>query len=179
MQAAALDLFERQGYGATTVEQIAAAAGVTSMTFFRHFSTKHGVVMDDPYDPLIADAVAAQPGDLPALDRACRGLAAAWARLPADERGDTWRRVRVIAAHPTLRARMWENTERTQAIIVDALTATGATRHEAQVAAGACLGALVAALLEWGRTRDRTLGDLVESALAQLSPGSPSRAAVP
>ena len=38
--AVALDLFERQGYRATTVAQIADAAGVTSMTFFRHFPTK-------------------------------------------------------------------------------------------------------------------------------------------
>ena len=38
--AVALDLFERQGYRATTVAQIADAAGVTSMTFFRHVPTK-------------------------------------------------------------------------------------------------------------------------------------------
>ena len=36
----ALDLFERQGYNATTTAQIADGAGVTQMTFFRHFPTK-------------------------------------------------------------------------------------------------------------------------------------------
>ena len=38
--AAALDLFARQGYERTTVAQIAAAAGVTEMTFYRHFGSK-------------------------------------------------------------------------------------------------------------------------------------------
>ena len=39
----ALELFEEQGYEPTTVEQIARAAGVTPMTFFRHFPTKDAV----------------------------------------------------------------------------------------------------------------------------------------
>ncbi|MGI8625513.1 MAG: helix-turn-helix domain-containing protein, partial [Geodermatophilaceae bacterium] len=40
---AALDLFGVHGYDATTVAQIAAAAGVTEMTFFRHFRSKADV----------------------------------------------------------------------------------------------------------------------------------------
>lgn len=46
----ALELFERQGFEQTTVAQIAAGAGVSEMTFFRHFSAKHRVLFDDPYD---------------------------------------------------------------------------------------------------------------------------------
>lgn len=175
LQSAALDLCEVQGFDATTVEQIAAAAGVTPMTFFRHFATKSAVVMDDPYDPVIGEAVAAQPAQLAALERACRGLAAAWARLPTGERADTWRRVRIIAESPTLRAQLWQNTERTQAVIARALTDSGVGRQEAQVAAGACLGAVVAALLEWGRSAEGELNDLIAGALAQLSPGSAAR----
>ena len=37
---AAMDLFTRGGYEKTTVAQIAAAAGVTEMTFYRHFGSK-------------------------------------------------------------------------------------------------------------------------------------------
>jgi AcrR family transcriptional regulator len=37
---AAVELFEAQGVKATTVEEIAARAGVSSRTFFRHFATK-------------------------------------------------------------------------------------------------------------------------------------------
>src|SRR4051812_42980700 len=74
LQAHALRLFEEQGYERTTVAQIAAAAGVSHMTFFRNFPTKEDVVLDDPYDPLLADAVGAQPRDLSALERVRLGL---------------------------------------------------------------------------------------------------------
>lgn len=45
--AAALDLFARQGFEATSVEQIARAAGVSRSTFFRQFGGKDDVVFAD------------------------------------------------------------------------------------------------------------------------------------
>jgi AcrR family transcriptional regulator len=45
--AAALDLFARQGFDATSVEQIAHAAGVSRSTFFRQFGGKEDVVFAD------------------------------------------------------------------------------------------------------------------------------------
>ncbi|MEQ6897131.1 TetR/AcrR family transcriptional regulator [Microbacterium sp. KR10-403] len=44
---AALDLFDRQGFEATSVEQIAQAAGVSRSTFFRQFGGKDDVVFAD------------------------------------------------------------------------------------------------------------------------------------
>lgn len=55
---AAVDLCERQGYERTTVEQIAAAAAVTSRTFSRYFGTKEAVVLA-MVDELV-DATAAE-----------------------------------------------------------------------------------------------------------------------
>lgn len=43
---AAMRLFGRQGFGATTVDEIATAAGVGRRTFFRYFPTKEDVVLD-------------------------------------------------------------------------------------------------------------------------------------
>ena len=42
---AAWTLFDREGYEATTVEQIAEAAGISRRSFFRYYSSKEGVVV--------------------------------------------------------------------------------------------------------------------------------------
>lgn len=45
--AAAVDLFEKEGFAATTIDDIAAAAGVSRTTFFRHCATKESAVLVD------------------------------------------------------------------------------------------------------------------------------------
>jgi AcrR family transcriptional regulator len=44
---AAVELFERDGVAATTVDDIAAAAGISRTTFFRHCSSKEAAVLVD------------------------------------------------------------------------------------------------------------------------------------
>src|ERR1700756_2954703 len=60
----ALRLFREQGYQATTVEQIAAAAEVLPSTFFRYFPTKEDLVLQDDMDTRLLDAFARQPTGL-------------------------------------------------------------------------------------------------------------------
>lgn len=43
--AAAFDLFEKQGFRNTTIEEIGQAAGVSARTVFRHFETKSDLVL--------------------------------------------------------------------------------------------------------------------------------------
>ena len=147
-------LFVHQGFDETTVAQIAEAAGVTQMTFFRYFPTKEAVVFDDPYDPVIADLIAAQDPGLPAMERVRLGLLAAWSAVPHSVDDATREKIRLIAGHTRLAAGIWENNRRTEDMIVQALTGTGAGRVEARVAAGACLGGLTAALLDWASAPD-------------------------
>ena len=159
-------LFLQQGYDETTVAQIAHRVGVSTMTFFRHFPTKESAVLDDAYDPVIADLVAAQDPGLPALERVCRGLAAAWGAMPEPAADATRARIALIAGHPRLAAGVWDNNRRTEDLIVTALMESGVNRVEARVAAGACLGGITAALLDWAADPGgQELRDRITSAL--------------
>ena len=44
LERAAIELFAQQGYDDTTVEQIAAGAGLNRSTFFRHFGDKREIL---------------------------------------------------------------------------------------------------------------------------------------
>lgn len=164
----ALDLFGLQGYDATTVAQIAAAAGVTEMTFFRHFSSKSDVLLDDPYDPLVAASVARQPRGLDPITRVVRGIQATWRTIPATQGAAIKRRVRIAAQTPSLRAAMWQNTERTQRVIVEQLVDDGVDRLAAQIAAAAVLAGITAALLEWAMAEGEGLDPVMQTALSVL-----------
>jgi AcrR family transcriptional regulator len=167
----ALDLFDRDGYDGTTVARIAAAAGVSEMTFFRHFGSKEALLLDDPYDPMIAAAVAAQPRDLPPLIRAAAGIRASWARIP--ETAESVRRRLRLAADPALRGAVTRNTLETERVVAAQLVADGADPAAARIAAAALLAALMAALLDWAAGDDEsTMGTAIERALDVLEGGS-------
>ena len=64
LQQAADRLFAERGYGATTVRDIAEAAGVTERTFFRYFAGKEELIIEDALGwlPVLLEAVRARPG---------------------------------------------------------------------------------------------------------------------
>jgi AcrR family transcriptional regulator len=70
IQSAALRLFDEQGYAATTVEQIAAAADVSRATFFNYFAGKDATLLDqDPQERRAWQAqMAERPPDEPLWD---------------------------------------------------------------------------------------------------------------
>lgn len=164
----ALDLFELNGFEATTVSQIATAAGVTPMTFFRHFAAKENVLLDDPYDPVIAAAVISQPRSLPALLRVTHGIRAAWAQLPEPESELVRRRVRVAALTPALRNAAGANSGQTERLITEALKSGGVAPLPARAAAAAAMAAVTAALFEWATEPTLTLADAVATVLNVL-----------
>jgi AcrR family transcriptional regulator len=80
---AAVDLCLRQGYEATTVEQIARAADVSTRTFSRYFATKDAVfiaVLDDFAEAIVAE-LTAQPPDLGPLEALRAAHAAVLGRM--------------------------------------------------------------------------------------------------
>ncbi|MDQ8705627.1 TetR family transcriptional regulator [Streptomyces sp. LHD-70] len=76
LAAAAMELFATKGYEATTVDEIAATAGVARRTFFRHFRSKEEAIFPDHDDTLTrAEAVLnAAPAHEHPLDTVCRGI---------------------------------------------------------------------------------------------------------
>ena len=168
----ALDLFTRNGYEQTTVAEIAAAAGVSQMTFFRYFPSKQAVVVGDPYDPLIGEAVANQPYHLPPMERARRGLLSVLGQIREPLDAVTRVQIRLVAGHPTLRARTWENNRATEDAITAALQVDGVSALAARVAAAVCLAAATTAVLDWGADDGGDpLVERIAFALGQLSPG--------
>lgn len=106
LAAAAMELFATKGYEATTVDEIAAAAGVARRTFFRHFRSKEEAIFPDHDDTLVrAEAVlnAAPPHEHP-LDTVCRGIKEVM-KMYAGSPAVSVERYRLTREVPTLRER--------------------------------------------------------------------------
>ncbi|WP_217710530.1 TetR family transcriptional regulator [Streptomyces sp. NA04227] len=104
LAAAAMELFATKGYEATTVDEIAAAAGVARRTFFRHFRSKEEAIFPDHDDTLIrAEAVLnAAPAHEHPLDTVCRGIKEVM-RMYAAQPDISVARYRLTREVPTLR----------------------------------------------------------------------------
>lgn len=186
LREAAYALFEQQGYAATTVDQIAAEAGVGRTTFFRAFGSKEDVIFPD-HDALVA-RVAARLSTLGSDPLAAPIGATEAARIVLEhylDEGDLARaRYRLTASVPTLRDREVSSTAGYRRLFRDALRSwTGEEEGDdlrAEVIAGSIVTAHNHVLRRWLRGAvddagaraelDRALG-LV---LASLSASTPS-----
>jgi len=167
----ALDLFERHGYEQTSAAQIAAATGVSEMTFFRHFSTKDQILLDDPYDDELVSAVAARPLNEPPLARTVNALRTAWAAIPEPAVEVVRRRTRIVANTPALRAAISRNNQQTEDAATAQLVADGCEPLEARAAVSAVLAALTSALLWWSVQKQADLSEVIEHALTVFDHG--------
>ncbi|MGH3734160.1 MAG: TetR/AcrR family transcriptional regulator [Micromonosporaceae bacterium] len=149
LQEHALRLFLEQGYDNTTVEQIAAAAGVSHMTFFRHFPTKEDVVLRDEYDPLLESLIASRPTGEPPVTRVRSALRDALGEVYPEAREAILVRTRLMLRTPALRARSWENQHTTGRLLERALSGQAAPDLRTRVVAAACLAAITTAIEAW------------------------------
>jgi AcrR family transcriptional regulator len=106
--AAALELFERQGFEATTIDEIAAAADVSPRTFFRYFATKEEVALGDDLGHEIIGLIAARPAEEPTLESVRRVIGDGLGLISEDDREALLARLRIVYRTPSLRARRWE-----------------------------------------------------------------------
>jgi AcrR family transcriptional regulator len=165
---AALELFDERGYDSTTAAAIADRAGVTEMTFFRHFPSKDSVLIADPYDPLIADAITRQPADLPPIAAAIGAIADGWEAVPPPASAEVRDRLRIVSRTPSLRGAIARSNAATEEAIAGALIERGVAKTDARIAAAATMGALSAALLDWADGDDPDLGTAIGTALRVL-----------
>lgn len=165
---AALELFAERGYDATGTVRIAERAGVSEMTLFRHFPSKEALLLDDPFDPLMAAAVRTRPADEPPMRALAEGIRRVWAEVDADSTRGLRVRLRIIAEADSLRGAIERNSEVTIAALVDALTGRGVAAASAHIAAAAMISGLSIALLEWARSEQSGLDEVMGHALDVL-----------
>jgi AcrR family transcriptional regulator len=173
IRATALRLFGEQGYDATTVEQIAAAAGVSHMTFFRYFPAKEDVALSDSYDPLIAALVEQTPATWPLIQRIRTALLQGLGQVYDADRDTLLAQNKLIVSTPALRERLWADQMTTQQLILQAL---GVSQHDPQpslktrVTVAACLAAATTAILAWVENKGTAeLPDLINQAFDALT----------
>jgi len=175
---AAMRLFGRQGFAATTVDEIAAAAGIGRRTFFRYFPTKEDIVLDRRRldrafarvalrkRPPRVDDVAHVMGVLGELQRRGFGVF-----RPEQQRVLH----RLSHDEPSLAARSFILMQEMRDLVVESLLPKRASRSKrlrARLLAMACIVAVDTSVTMWvegGMKED--LGAILEEAGARLSAG--------
>ena len=171
LQEAALALYAERGFDQTTVAEIAARAGVTERTFFRHFADKREVLFGG--SAVLKERIVAGVTDAPAsegpLDAVSRGLDAAAAMLGEGRRDLSQLRQSVIAANPELRERELTKLADYSAAVSAALRQRGVSEPQATLVADAGMTVLRIALEQWASGKDdRGLDDVMRNTMSNL-----------
>jgi AcrR family transcriptional regulator len=176
----ALRLFRDQGYTATTVEQIAAAAEVSPSTFFRYFPTKEDLVLQDDMDTRLIEALEQQRPDLgavAAVRAATKQVFASYTAADVDVLTETTRLTMTV---PEVRARAMDEFARSIAVVADAVARRAGRPADdlaVRTVAGAIIGVIMAITLPWeGWTEQASFEDSfarIDEGLALLEAGLP------
>jgi len=148
----ALRLFRLQGYQATTVEQIAAAAEVSPSTFFRYFPTKEDLVLQDDMDVRMIEAFQQQPPGLSviaAVRAATREVFGSYTAADLDVLRETTRLTMTV---PEIRARALDEFARSIEAIAEAMgkrAGRPADDLAVRTVAGAVIGVIMSVMLPW------------------------------
>jgi AcrR family transcriptional regulator len=171
LQEAALALYSERGFDGTTAAQIAARAGVTERTFFRHFADKREVLFGGSaaLQEMIVAGVIGAPGTDGLLDAVARGLDAAAGMVGEFRRDLSRQRQAVIDANPELRERELAKLADYAAAVAAALRQRGASELQATLAAEAGMTVLRVAIQRWNSGDEpRDLGAVMRDSVAEL-----------
>ncbi len=182
LEDAALRLFARDGFDATSVEAIAAEAHVSPRTFFRYFATKDDVLTPDreARQARLREEVRRLGGSGKApFDLAAEALLAIAPDFEAERTTMVLRR-QAAASSPALRGRLYDVIWTWQATLAEALAAcpSGADPDaraydatQVDVAAAAAIAVWQTAITRWLADRaEEPLTHHLERAFAALRP---------
>ena len=164
LAAVALELFAERGFDAVTVNDIADRADVDPSTFYRHFGSKEAVIFSDLGDWTghLANAVRAQPTDLPLLETMRMGIKDMAAMQMVDIENER-HRAELTESSPSVRAQGLAIREAliegVTLAIADRMAVDPARDSRPYLLAASCILAA-----NWYRNRVVQTGDLPRSA---------------
>ena len=174
MRGAALDLFVERGYDATTAADIAAAAGLTERTFYRHFADKREVLFwgSEEFEASFLDPIDALSPDVGAMGAVVAAVVGGAGRFTPERREFASLRAGVVDATPALRERERDKMARLATVIADRLVARGVPPTDAQLAAHSGVTVFTTAFARWvagdARSPEALCADLFDD-LARLT----------
>jgi AcrR family transcriptional regulator len=167
---AAVELFNEQGYDATTVAQIAVRAGVTKSTFFRHFPDKRELLVagQEALCQMLAEGIAEAPADATPLQAVAAGLERASSMMGPMNRELGPRLKAAVAASAELQARDALKSVGLAAAMTTALVARGVPDPTAHLAGELGVLAFKRGYAEWSEGDVGAENDLAHHTLAAL-----------
>lgn len=171
----ALELFILRGFDATTMDDIAQAAGIGRRTLFRYFPSKNDMVWGDfdwVLDRLRA-AFAARPDDEPFMD-ALREAVVESNRYPPEALPELRMRLTLITTVPALQAHSMLRYAAWRAVVAEFAAARLGRSSDDLLVEGvgyAALGASTAAFTHWVRHPDQALERLLDRSYRALATG--------
>ena len=167
---AALTLYAEQGFDQTTVAEIAARAGLTERTFFRHFADKREVLFYgmEMLRDLLVRAVAEAPASATAMDAVGAALQAAGAVLQENPERVRLRDA-IVSANAELRERELIKLATLAAAMAGALRDRGIPEPAASLAAETGVAVFKVAFARWvGQPGQPDLPGILRGSMEEL-----------
>ena len=170
LQEAALELFLEAGYDQVTTAEIAARAGVTQRTFFRHFADKRAILFEreEALGTVLTDAIASALPHLTPVQVLLHAFQVAEPLLEA-QRAFMEPRYAVIAATPALSERELTKVAALTGLLASALEQREVDPGLATLVVQASMAAMNYATKLWLADRSRGLSVQLDRSFAQLA----------
>ena len=170
LEQAALALYGERGFDDTTVAEIAARAGLTERTFFRHFADKREVLFGGAgaLQAHLVDAVVSAPDTAGPIDAIARALDAA-GDLFEERRDFARRRQAILAASEELQERELKKLASLSAALAAALRQRGVDEPAASLTGELAIAVFRIGFEQWvTEGNQRTLLELMHEGLDEV-----------